>query len=57
MFEEPFAKSTTMLFRARQLGERVCLAMLDTQRKNILDILWLPLTSARQILSSYVTLE
>lgn len=57
MSEEPFAKCTPVLFEARQFGERVRLAMLDTQRKNILDILWVPVTSARQILSGCVPLE
>lgn len=57
MFEEPFAKCTPMIFRAQWFEECVCLTMIATQRKNILDILWVPVTSARQILSGYVPLE
>lgn len=57
IFEVPFAKRTPIILRLWQLGKHVCLAMLETQRKNILDTLWVPVTSARQILSSCVLLE
>lgn len=57
MLEEPSAKRTPMVFGAQQFGEHACLTMLDTQSKNILDILWIPVTSARQILSGGVPLE